>query len=154
MLLLPPGSRCRILRDRDADIRSISFLRSLVDPLALNGSVDMVIEMLGTASPTSVRLSGRAREDARALFAEIEKETVARTPGFQGMVRLKLMEAILLLHRGQREADRGTRQAPIRFHPADAVQYIQERYADQLTLSGISLKGPTSSPRTRSAPWQ
>jgi len=146
LLIIPPGAGCRLLKDAGADIRSICFGRSLVDPLALNGSVDLVVEMLGTLTPSVVRLSGREREDARALFSSMERESSARTPGFQGMMRLKLMEAILMLARARRGSPATGSptptglQAPLRFHPDEAMQYIQSRSADQLSLSELSAR--------------
>ncbi len=109
-----------------------------MDPLALNGSVDIVIEMLGTATATTARLSARAREDARAIFAAMEKETGVRTPGYQGMVRLKLMEAILLLARARVDSLAGG--SPLRFHPAEAMEYIQAHSADLLSLPGLAAR--------------
>jgi len=140
LLLLPPGVGYLSRADPGADIRLLCFGRSLVDPLTLNGSVDLAIEMLASLAPISTRLTGRECEDVSALYSAMEKETTARSPGFQGMVRLKLMEAILLLARARHGAPAGETRTPIRFHPDDAMQYIQAHSADALSLSDLSAR--------------
>jgi AraC-like DNA-binding protein len=154
LLLLPPGSRSRLLPDAHAEIHCACFGRSLIDPLALNGATDSVVEMLGTTEPTRARLTGRELEGARGIFSVMEREAGARTPGFQGMVRLKLMEAVLLLVRarlggpsGHESVDdapggdaAGSAPAPLRFHPEEAMQYIQAHSADPLSLPELAAR--------------
>jgi AraC-like DNA-binding protein len=139
LLLIPPGSGSRLIKDLRAEVRCISFSRSQVDPLALNGSVDIAVEILAAAEPTHARLFGRHYEEARSLFASVERENTTQSPGFQGMVRLKLMEAMLLLARA-RQSPAAARQAPIRFHAEEARAYIREHAADALSLAAVAAR--------------
>jgi AraC-like DNA-binding protein len=135
LLLLPPGSRCAVLPG--ADVRCACFGRSLIDPLALNGSVDLAVRMLGTTEPTIARLSRVQVEEAAGLFAAMEREAAALSPGFQGMVRLKLMEAILLLARARAGA---AAVSPLRFSAEEAKGFILAHSADQLSLTDLAAR--------------
>jgi AraC-like DNA-binding protein len=147
LILLPPGSRARLLLVPGARIACACFARSLVDPLALNGASDMVVEMLGTTEPAAARLPPDQRSAVCALFDSMEREAAGGAPDRQGMARLLLMEAILLMVRALREPVAGGAApagagpaAPLRFHAAEAMQYIQAHSADQLSLPGLAAR--------------
>jgi AraC-like DNA-binding protein len=156
LILIPPGSRGRLLRDPRAELSCACFGRSLVDPLSLNGATDAVVEMLGTTEPTAARLPFGQRQTAAGLFDSMEREADGRTPGFQAMARLKLMEAVLLLVRARGEAcapagagaqacatpgpSGGRDGGGMRFHAAEAMQYILAHSADPLSLPGLAAR--------------
>jgi AraC-like DNA-binding protein len=138
LFLVPPGSGCRFLQDASARVTGFSFGRSLVDPLSLDSSLNLVVEMLASPVPRIARLREPELTEAAALFTSLEREARDRRPGFPSMLRLRLTEAILIL--GRAGAQGGERQAALRFHPDEALQYIRERCADQLTLAGIAAR--------------
>ena len=138
IFLLPPGAGCWLLKDHDSSIQDLSFGRSLVDPLTLGSSIDIIVETMAAPGPQVARLPASEYEEARALFLFMKKESAARRAGYQAMVRLKLMEAILMLARARIGNESPGLTGPIRFHPTEALQYIQERYADQLSLQQIA----------------
>jgi len=157
MLLIPPGGQCRLLLAPVTRLKGCSFGRSLLDPLALEGSGEAVIEALGiagapaaeAAAPAAVRLGPVELREACSLLSFLERESCERQPGFQTMVRLKLMEALLLLYRARRRQGEGVEagatdgaRAPARlpFRVDEVKRFLQERYADPLTLDGIAAR--------------
>jgi AraC-like DNA-binding protein len=138
LLLVPPGCAWRLVKGLDAMLRVCAFGRALVDPLAFNESVNLMIEILSVSDPLGARLPLAEHEQARALFFSLEREAARKGPGYQSMIRLQLMETLLLLSRCRRGWDCEGRREPIRFHPADAMREIRERCADQLSLSEIA----------------
>lgn len=139
LFLVPPGSACRLAREPGAVATGFSFGRSLVDPLSLESSLDLVVECLSSPLPRLARLRAPELAEAAAIFASLEREARDVRPGFPSMVRLKLTEAILILGRAGSAAheDGG---ATLRFHPEEAMQHVRERCADPLTLAGVAAR--------------
>ncbi len=139
LVLLPPASAHRILRGAGAVVRGCSFGRSLVDPLAIGQAV---VEELGisgaggAAGHHSARLAPEEFREACGLFSFVEREARDRRPGSDAMLRLKLMEAILVLYRARRQA--APVAGPPAFHLDEVQHFLEERYADALTLPGIA----------------
>jgi AraC-like DNA-binding protein len=138
LLLVPPCFAGRLVRGLDTTLHACAFGRALVDPLAFNESVNPMIEILSAPGPLAARLPLTELEQARILFSSLEREAALKGPGYQSMIRLQLMEALLLLSRCRRGWDGEGRREPIRFHPAEAMREIRERCADQLSLSEIA----------------
>jgi AraC-like DNA-binding protein len=138
LILVPPGCACRLAKGPDSEVRVCAFGRSLVDPLTLDGSVTLMIETMSASEPLAARLPVRELEHARFLFSSLEKEAREQGPGYQAMVRLKLMEALLLLCRARAGTELEAPRLPVRFHPAEAMQEIREHCADQLSLTEIA----------------
>jgi len=138
ILLIPPGIGARILRRADTSLTGCVFGRSLVDPLALDSAVETLLGMLAASAPLAARLTGTAFAEARALFALLGKEAEARRAGYEAMVRLKLMEALLTLSRGVNAAALIAPAAPPRRRPEDAMRWIQEHSAEPLSPSQIA----------------
>ncbi len=140
LFLVPPGSACRLVREPGAVAAGFSFGRSLVDPLSLESSLDLVVEALSSPLPRLARLRAPELAEAAAIFASLEREAKDLRTGFPSMVRLKLTEAILILGRAGSEARDGESPAVLRFHPDEAVQHVRERCADPLTLAGVAAR--------------
>ena len=140
LALLPPGSVIRVLPGAGAVMRGCSFGRSLVDPLALGQPVVEELDLAGkrgaAAGPRSARLPPEEFREACGLFSFLEREARDRKPGADAMLRVKLIEAILVLYRARRQAAPGEGPAPFRLE--EVQRYLQERYADALTLPGIA----------------
>jgi AraC-like DNA-binding protein len=145
LFLIPPGSGCRLSKDAGTAVAGFSFGRSLVDPLSLDSSLDLVVEMLASPLPRVACLRAPELAEAAAIFSSLEREATDLRLGFPSMVRLKLTEAILILGRagttpgGTAVQDRKG-PAVLRFHPEEAMQYIRDRCADQLTLAGVAAR--------------
>ncbi len=140
LFLVPPGFACRFVKEPGSVVSVVSFGRSLVDPLALDSSLDLVVETLASSDLRMARLRGPELAEAEALFAFTEREAREQRPGFPSMVRLKLTEAILLLGRVGSGAAEGDARPVLRFHPDEAMQFIRERCTDQLSLAGIAAR--------------
>ena len=138
LLLIPPRSGHRLLKSMDTTVRGFSFSRSLVDPLTLGSSVELGLELLGVAGARAAQLPPAEYREACALFAFIEREGRERRPGYQAMLRLKLMETILLLYRARHGTGGAGEQTPLRFHLAEVQRFLQDSCADELSLSGIA----------------
>jgi AraC-like DNA-binding protein len=140
LALLLPGSAYRILKGAGAKLRGCSFSRSIIDPLALGQAVVEELDLAGArgamAGLVSVRLSPEDFREVGGLFSFLEREARERKPGSDAMVRLKLMEAILVLYRARRQAAPAEGPLPFRFE--EVQRFLQERYADPLTLPGIA----------------
>jgi AraC-like DNA-binding protein len=137
LLLVPPGSRCSA--QGGGELSCVTFGRSMVDPLALDGSADRIVDILTAVHPTNAHLWGRDLEEARGLFAAMGREAAAQAVGYREMLRLKLMETILLLARVSSAPPRpATASAPLRFHADEVMQFIQAHAADELTLPGLA----------------
>jgi AraC-like DNA-binding protein len=145
LILFRPPAPAR--RDQPGTrLRAFSFGRSLADPLAFDASATRIVEMLGAPGPVAARLSGQAFAEARTLFDRLEREDEARGPGFEAMIRLKVMEALLLLSRamGLARGAPGALGGPgmdgvgRRFDVEEAKRWIQEHHADPLSLGQIA----------------
>ena len=145
LVLFPPPAP--VPRERPGTrLRTFSFARSLVDPLAFDASATGMVEMLGAPGPVAARLPTQAFAEARALFDRLEKEQEARGSGFQAMVRVKAMEALLLLSRALEPAHRapgeaggaGSDRTGRRFDVDEARRWIQEHHADPLSLEQVA----------------
>ena len=138
LLLVPPGTGARVARRADTALTGCVFGRSLVDPLILDSAVEPMLTMLAASAPRAVRLSGSAFAEARALFALLGKEAEAQRAGYEAMVRLKLLEALLSLARGTEAASLISPNAPARNRPQEAMRWIQEHSAEPLSPSQIA----------------
>jgi AraC-like DNA-binding protein len=138
LLLVPPSTGARIACRTDTVLMSCSFARSLVDPLALNGSVESIVGMLAGSAPLATRLRSQGFADMRAVFTLLGNEAGARRAGYEAMVRLKLMEALLNFSRGLDASSAIAPNAPLRHRPEDAMRYIQEHFADPLSSAQIA----------------
>jgi AraC-like DNA-binding protein len=140
LALLPPGSAIRVLKGAGAVLRGCSFGRSLLDPLAFGQAVVEELDLTGkrsaTAAPFSARLALEEFREACGLFSYLEREARDRKPGADAMLRIKLVEAILVLYRARRQA--APTEGPAPFRLEEVQRYLQERYADALTLPGIA----------------
>jgi AraC-like DNA-binding protein len=140
LALLPPGSASRVLKGAGAVLRGCSFGRSLVDPLALGQAVVEELDLAGTCGTKtghrSARLTPEEFREACGLFSFLEREARDRKPGSDAMLRLKLMEAILVLYRARRQA--APAEGPATFRLEEVQRFLQERFADTLTLPGIA----------------
>jgi AraC-like DNA-binding protein len=142
LLLLPPGSARWLLKGAGAVIRGCSFGRSLVDPLMLGEAVVAELDLAGTRNADegfrTTRLPPEEFREASSLLSLLDREAREGKPGSEAMVRLKLMESILLLYRAGCPAAGSVNPAPFSI---DAVQrFLQERYADPLTLPVIAAR--------------
>jgi AraC-like DNA-binding protein len=145
LLLVPPRVVHRILVGPDAAFHGFSFATSLIDPLALDSAGEPVFEDMGLAGSTAAaprieRLPPAEYREASSLFQSLTREAGEKRPGHEAMVRLRLMEAILLLYRARRGTERARDGAPLRFHLAEVQRFLQERFADELTLPGIAAR--------------
>jgi len=138
LLLVPPCCSCRLVKGQDAAVRTLAFSRSLVDPLTLEPSVNLMVGTMSASEPQASHLSPTELEQADFLFSSLAKEAQQKGTGYQSMVRLKLMEVLLLLSRGRCGGEGADSCAPFRFHPEEAMQHISDRCADPLTLSEIA----------------
>ncbi|HSV91455.1 MAG TPA: AraC family transcriptional regulator [Desulfobacterales bacterium] len=140
LILLLPGSAGRVLRGTGAVLRGCSFGRSMVDPLAIGQAVVEELDLAGargaTAGYRTARLALEEFREACGLFSFLECEARDHKPGSGAMLRLKLMEAILVLYRARRQETPS--EGPVPFSLEEVQRYLQERYADTLTLPGIA----------------
>jgi AraC-like DNA-binding protein len=138
LLFIPPGAGVRLARRPDTVASGCAFGRSLVDPLGLGTAVESIVGMLASSSPMAARLGAQGFAEARAVLALLGREAEARSTGFEAMVRLRLMEALLILARGLSPSAVIAPHTPLRRHPDDAMHYIQEHYADALSPAQIA----------------
>ena len=132
-----PGSATRIVR----------FGRSLVDPLDLDETADLVMDLMGSAKPVSARLHPGEEAEAEALFLALEREDSRRALGAGDLVRLRLLELTVLLARARHEAVPALPEVPgpaaaasLRFHADEAIGYIEEHCAEALTLDSLAAR--------------
>jgi AraC-like DNA-binding protein len=101
-------------------------------------TVDRVVEILACAAPRFARLEGLDLEEASAVFAFLEREAEEERPDYLSIIRLKVMELVLLLAR-----EKDARTAPgkaARFKSEDLERYIEERYAECLSLDELAAR--------------
>lgn len=128
------------------EARIVRFGRSLVDPLDLDETADLVMDLMGSAKPSAARLSPGEAAEAEALFVSLEREDARRALGAGDMIRLRLLELAVLLARARHEAVPARPEAsdhaaaPLRFHAGEASGYIEEHCADALTLDGLAAR--------------
>jgi AraC-like DNA-binding protein len=142
LALLLPGSVSRVLKGPGAQVRGCAFGRSFVDPLALGQAVVEDLDLAGTRSSTaghrSARLSPEELREAGSLFSFLEREVRSPKPGSDAMLRVKLTEAILVLYRARCAS--APAEGPVAFRLEEVQRFLQERYADALTLPGIAAR--------------
>ena len=138
LLLVPPSAAARLTETQGARCSAFAFGRSQVDPLVFDASPTRIIEMLASPGPLAARLTAQAFAEARAVFASLQREQQQRGHGFETMGKLKIMEALLLLARALGAA--GGMAGPFRFDPQEATRYVQEHFADPLSLAGIAAR--------------
>jgi AraC-like DNA-binding protein len=140
LVLLLPACASRVLRGAGAVLRGCSFGRSLVDVLAIGQAVvedlDLADARGAAAGHRTARLGPEEFREVCGLFSILEREARDRKPGSDAMLRLKLMEAILVLYRARRQE--APREGPVPFSLEEVQRFLHERYADTLTLPGIA----------------
>ena len=143
---LAPASAAAPGRAPGPGILAVRFGRSLVDPLDLDESADLVMDLMGSPNPVAARLSPGEAAEAEALFLSLGREEARQALGSGDMIRLRLLELAILLVRARhaaapsRPGSAGHAGAPLRFHPAEAMDYIEAHCADALTLDGLAAR--------------
>jgi AraC-like DNA-binding protein len=130
----------------DAKLASVAFCKSALDPEMLGEAADGILGMIGSAWGSAApepaigvtRLPLAAFEEACALLTRIDAEDRQRRPGRGTMQRLVLVELLMVVYRCfQSEPDAGN-PGRARFKIEDAVDYIRDRYAEELSLPDIA----------------
>jgi AraC-like DNA-binding protein len=139
LLIVPPGLAVRFSDSAGAEFSRTAFRRSALDPELLGEAADGLFFMLGP-SLRAIALGPGAFEEAEALFFRLEREGAQRRRGRELMQRLALAELLLVAYRAFSAGVEGGRAGPARFRIAEAESYIRERYAENLTLSGVAAR--------------
>jgi AraC-like DNA-binding protein len=152
--LILPRPDCRIAAGTGAEVALLGFGRSALDPDTLGAEAGRLLGLLGSLGPSAaagprapeevaaaagcgirvIRLLPGAFEEAWAVFRRLEGEIRDCRPGSETMQRLCLVELLMVFYRfGQSApAPRGPDQG---FRIEEAVRYIKERYAEEISLS-------------------
>jgi AraC-like DNA-binding protein len=146
VLLLPPGASRNVEAGGDARLAGVAFCKSVVDPELLGTESDRVFGMFGSARDAPAlepsigvaRLPPAAFEEACALLARIEVEERQKRPGRETMQRLVLVELLVVVSRCFSRGAEQESVGPARFRIEEAVAYIKERYAEDLSLPDIA----------------
>ena len=145
-ILVPPGASRYIEAGGDAKLASVAFCKSVLDPEMLGAAADGILGLIGSArgpaapepSISVTRLAPAGFEEACALLARIDAEGSQRRPGRETMQRLVLVELLLVVSRSI-QAGLGTGNVGhARFRIEEAVGYIRDRYAEELSLPDIA----------------
>jgi AraC-like DNA-binding protein len=146
IILSPPGADHRVAAGTGARIGQATFCKSVIDPDVLGRAADLLLqgyggrERAGEKPPRVFRFPPAMAEEAGALMARIEAEGKQKRSGFQSMQRLALMELILVMERSLTERPDGGSAGSQRFRIEDAVDYIRQRYAEELSLPVIAAR--------------
>jgi AraC-like DNA-binding protein len=147
-VLIRPGTPYRLTAGAGAETAQAGFGRGLLDPAALGREAAGLLHILGAAGPARretspfivSRLTREAFTQADALFRRLEIESAEKRPGFETMMKLSLMEALMVLYRSAASA--GPRGDPagalVRFSIEDAIQFVESRYSEDLSLPQIA----------------
>lgn len=141
-IVISPHADCGVTAGPGADTARVSFLRDVIDPAVLGGEAAGLLTMIGAASPGSecirfLRLQPAACDEARSLLGHIEREGREKRSGYEAMQKLKLVELLMLLYRSAQPAG-GGQPGFARFTIEDAVRYVQDRYAEELSLADLA----------------
>jgi AraC-like DNA-binding protein len=139
LLFVPERAELSLQRSAGAAVRRMRFGRGLLDPLSLAGVGDEILQMLNGSRIRVARLAAAGFQEARSLFSLLEQEADERKPGYRAMLRVKLQELLLLLYRTE-NAGAGSGAGSVRFRIEDARAYIEEHYADDLSLSRLAAR--------------
>ena len=99
-------------------------------------TMDRVVETLACDAPRFARLEGIDLEEASAVFAFLEREVAQERPDYLPIIRLKVMELVLLLVRER--APSASPDKAARFRAEDLELFIEERYAERLSLDKLA----------------
>jgi AraC-like DNA-binding protein len=138
LFLAPPGSGTKIRPAAGAAYDSFSFGPSLIDAFASESSIGLAIETLVASRPRSVRLRDRDFLEAQAIFAYLRDEAADARPSYLPIARLKVMELLVILSRGQAGAPAGEGGKPGHFKAEDLKRFIEEHYSDQFSLDELA----------------
>jgi AraC-like DNA-binding protein len=138
LFLAPPGSRLRTREGSGAVLKSFFFGPSLVDAFASESTLDEVVAALARPEPRFARLEGLDLEEAAAAFAFLEREASEARPGYLSIVRLKVMELVILLGREATPSASPGKGRAAHFRAEELERYIEERYADRLSLDELA----------------
>lgn len=145
-MLVPPGTSRYVEAGGDAKLASVAFCKSVLDPEMLGESADGILGMIGSARGPAApepsigvtRLPPAAFEEACALLARIDAEDRQRRPGRGTMQRLVLVELLMVIYRCLQSGSEAGNLNRARFRIEEAVDYIRDRYAEDLSLPGIA----------------
>jgi AraC-like DNA-binding protein len=138
LFLAPPGSRLRTREGAGAILKSFFFGPSLVDAFASESSMDAVIAALSRPEPRFARLQGLDLEEAASAFSFLEREASQARPGYLPIIRLKVMELVLLVGGEPGPCPRPGEGGSAHFKAEDLKRFIEERYADRLSLDDLA----------------
>ncbi len=145
-IFVPAGaSRC-IEAGGGAELAQVAFCKSVLDPEMLGEAADELFAMLGLgrnpAAPEPIirvaRLPPAAFDEACALLKRIEAERGQKRPGREIMQRLALVELLVVVYRCFQSGQEAQNTGPARFRIAEAVGYIRDRYAEELSLPELA----------------
>lgn len=139
LLFVPERAACSLQRSAGASVKRLRFGRGFLDPLSLAGAGDEVLSMLSGESVRLARLAAEGFREARSLFSLLERESAERKPGYRAMRKVKLLELLLFLYRAENTATGGSAGA-LRFRVEEVRAYIEEHYADELSLSRLAVR--------------
>jgi AraC-like DNA-binding protein len=145
-ILVPPGASRSIEAGGDAKLATVAFCRSVLDPEMLGEAADGIYAMIGSARGPAApqpsigvtRLAPAAFEEACALLTRIDVEGRQRRPGREIMQRLVLVELLMVVYRCLQSGSEAENVGRARFRIEDAVDYIRDRYAEELSLPDIA----------------
>ena len=146
-ILVPPGASRYIEAGGDATLAEVAFCKSVLDPEMLGAVADGLHSMLGSARGPAApepligvtRLSPAAFEEACALFTRLQAEGGQKRPGRETMQKLVLVELLMVVYRCFQSGPGTGNAGPARFNIEEAVGYIRDRYAEELSLPEIAL---------------
>jgi len=139
LLFAPERAAVSFQRSAGASVKRLCFGRGLLDPLSLAGAGEEVLQMLSGERVRVARLSAEGFREARSLFSLLEKEAGEKRPGYRAMVKVRLLELLLLLYRAESPGT-GRPAGAVRFRIEDACAFIEEHYADDLSLSRLAAR--------------
>jgi AraC-like DNA-binding protein len=138
-LLASPGADRRLVPGPGAEEARLGFGRSALDPESLGGeAADLLGLRGGSGAPIRIaRLPPPAFEEAWAIRARIADELGDESPGAETIRRLRLAQLLMLLYRYGNPSPRPEERRPA-FRAEEAVAYIKERYAEDLSLASLA----------------
>jgi AraC-like DNA-binding protein len=137
--LLFPDTDCRLSPGSGAEFAHLAFGRSALDPETLGGEAGALLGMLepDRRAIRVIRPPPAAFEEAWSTLRRLEEDCRDDRPGAETMRRLRLAELLVVLCRfGLSGSEAPARESV--FKVEDAVGYIKERYAEELSLPGMA----------------